>query len=338
MVDFYGWEMPLQYSGIIQEHKGVRDGAGLFDVSHMGRFRIRGPGAQQRIQRVTTNDVRRMADGQSMYSPMCNRDGGVVDDVIVSRLGQDDFIMVVNASNRIKDLDWIRAGADTDRCEIEDVTAETALLALQGPRSPRILDEMDANMDGVGPFRLVRMDLEGAPCIVSRTGYTGEDGFELLFDGGHAHLWDAILEAGSAYGIMPVGLGARDTLRLEAGMMLYGNDIDEQTTPLEAPLGWTVKMEVDFIGREALRSRRITKKLRGFTVVGSGRVARKGDAIYDDDRRIGTVTSGGFSPTLGRPIGYCHVPPEYEIGARVMVGIGKKRYEARLASTRFYRR
>ena len=338
IVDFYGWEMPLQYSGIIKEHKGVRGSAGLFDVSHMGRFKIHGPDAQDLIQRIITNDIRQVADGQSLYSPMCNHNGGIVDDVIVSRLGPDDFIMVVNASNRTKDMDWIMAGVNMDRCEVKDVTAKTALLALQGPQSPCILEEMGVDMGGVRPFRLVRMDLNGAPCVISRTGYTGEDGFELLFDGRYGHLWDAILEAGAAYGIMPAGLGARDTLRLEAGMMLYGNDIDEDTTPLEAPLGWTVKMKTDFIGRDALLSRKITKRLRGFMVVGSGRVARKGDTVYDNERPIGTVTSGGFSPTLGRPIGYCHVLPEYEVGAHVAVGIGKKRYKARLASTRFYKR
>ena len=338
IVDFYGWEMPLQYSGIIQEHKGVRGGAGLFDVSHMGRFKICGPDAQEQIQHIITNDIRRVADGQSLYSPMCSHNGGIVDDVIVSRLGPGDFVMVVNASNRTKDMDWIMAGVDTGRCEVEDVTAETALLALQGPQSPRILEKMGADVGGVGPFRLARMELDGAPCIISRTGYTGEDGFELFFDGRHGHLWDAILEAGAACGIVPAGLGARDTLRLEAGMMLYGNDIDEDTTPLEAPLGWTVKMETDFIGRDALLSRKVTKRLRGFTVVGSGRVARKGDTIYDDERPIGVVTSGGFSPTLGRPIGYCYVLPEYGAGAHVAVGIGKKRYEAQLASTRFYKR
>lgn len=338
IVDFYGWEMPLQYSGIIQEHKGVRGSAGLFDVSHMGRFKIYGPDAQEKIQRIITNDIRQVADGQSLYSPMCNHDGGIVDDVIVSRLGPGDFIMVVNASNRTKDMDWIRASADMGRCEVEDVTAETALLALQGPQSPRILEEMGVDVGGVRPFRLTCVELGGALCVISRTGYTGEDGFELFFDGKHGHIWDSILEAGAAYGIMPAGLGARDTLRLEAGMMLYGNDIDEDTTPLEAPLRWTVKMEADFIGRDALLSRKITKRLRGFTVVGSGRVARKGDTIYDDERPIGTVTSGGFSPTLGRPIGYCYVLPEYEVGAHVAVGIGKKRYKAQLASTRFYKR
>ena len=338
IVDFYGWEMPLQYSGIIQEHKGVRCSAGLFDVSHMGRFTIRGPDAQERIQHIITNDIRQVADGQSLYSPMCNHNGGIVDDVIVSRLGPGDFVMVVNASNRTKDLDWIMASVDMGRCEVKDVTAETALLALQGPQSPRILERMGADMGGVGTFRLARRELDGISCVISRTGYTGEDGFELFFDGRHGHLWDAILEAGAACGIVPAGLGARDTLRLEAGMMLYGNDIDEDTTPLEAPLGWTVKMDTDFIGRDALLSREITKKLRGFTVVGSGRVARKGDAIYDDERPIGTVTSGGFSPTLGRPIGYCYVLPEYGVGAHVAVGIGKKRYDAQLASTRFYKR
>ncbi len=338
IVDFYSWDMPLQYSGIIQEHKGVRGSAGLFDVSHMGRFKIRGLGAQDLIQRVITNDIRQVADGQSLYSPMCNHSGGIVDDVIVSRLGPGDFVMVVNASNRTKDMDWIMAGADMSRCEIKDVTAETSLLALQGPQSSRILEKMGAEMGGVRPFRLVHMDLDGAPCMISRTGYTGEDGFELFFDGGHGHLWDVILENGAAFGIMPAGLGARDTLRLEAGMMLYGNDIDEDTTPLEAPLGWTVKMETDFIGRDALLSRKITKKLRGFMVVDSGRVARKGDTIYDNEKPVGTVTSGGFSPTLGRPIGYCYVLPEYKVGAHVAVGIGKKRYKAQLASTRFYKR
>lgn len=337
IVDFYGWEMPIHYSGIIEEHKGVRGRAGLFDVSHMGRFQIRGLGAQEQIQHIITNDIRRVADGQSLYSPMCNHHGGIIDDVIVSRLGHDDFIMVVNASNRTKDLDWITSSIKQEQCEVKDVTAETALLALQGPQSPNILKEMGVDVRGVGPFQLAHMNLDGVSCIISRTGYTGEDGFELLFDGVYGHLWDTILDAGAAFGIVPAGLGARDTLRLEAGMMLYGNDIDEDTTPLEAPLGWTVKMETDFIGRDALLSRKITKRLRGF-MVDSRRVARKGDAIYDNDRPIGTVTSGGFSPTLDGPIGYCYVLPEYAPGAPIIVDIRKKRYGARLTSTRFYKR
>ena len=342
MVAFYDWEMPLQYSGIIQEHKGVRRYAGLFDVSHMGRFKIQGPDAQKLIQRIITNDIRQVADGQSLYSPMCNHNGGIVDDVIVSRLDTDDFVMVVNASNRTKDMDWIRTNAGKGRYEIDDITDETALLALQGPQSSRILKKMGVDMEGVKPFWLVRMDLDGVPCMISRTGYTGEDGFELFFDGRHARLWDALLEAGIPYGIMPAGLGVRDTLRLEAGMMLYGNDIDEDTSPLEAPLGWTVKMETDFIGKDALLSRDIAKQLRGFMVVDSRRVARKGNIIYDvdtdDGTQIGTVTSGSFSPTLDKPIGYCYVLPEYEVGAHVAVGIGKKRYKAQLTSHRFYKR
>lgn len=336
IVDFYGWEMPLQYSGIIQEHKGVRCGAGLFDVSHMGRFKICGSDAQEQIQRIITNDISQVVDGQSLYSPMCNHDGGIVDDIIVSRLSHTDFIMVVNASNRTKDMEWLRA--NMERCDIQDVTAQTALLALQGPQSYSILEDMGVDIGHVRPFRLEHRDIDGAPCIISRTGYTGEDGFELFFDDTYGHIWDAILDAGARYDITPAGLGARDTLRLEAGMMLYGNDICEDTTPLEAPLGWTVKMETDFIGRDALLSKPITKKLRGFMIVDSARVARKGDITYDDENVIGTVTSGSFSPTLGRPIGYCYVLPEYAIGDNITIGIGRKRYKAQLTSTRFYKR
>ena len=335
MVDFHGWEMPLQYSGIIDEHKNVRENVGLFDVSHMGRFKIKGD-VESQIQKLITNDITKIGDKQSIYSPMCNEKGGIIDDIIVSRINSNEFLIIVNSSNIKKDFDWISGNIQS--CEFQNITNDSALLALQGPKAINILKDMKVEqIENLKSFHLLEVKIDDVDCIISRTGYTGEDGFEILFDSKNVQIWKKLLEVGTKYGIKPVGLGARDTLRLETGLMLYGNDIDETVTPLEATLKWTVKFETEFIGKVALETKKVERKLRGFEIE-SKRIARKNNKVYDGQKEIGIVTSGGFSPTLNKPIGYCFVPVDYPLERKIMIDIGGKLYDTKLTSTRFYKK
>ena len=335
MVDFHGWEMPLQYSGIIDEHKNVRENVGLFDVSHMGIFKIKGDAGSQ-IQKLITNDITKIGDKQSIYSPMCNEKGGIIDDIIVSRINSNEFLIIVNSSNIKKDFDWISGNIQS--CEFQNITNDSALLALQGPKAINILKDMKVEqIENLKSFHLLEVKIDDVDCIISRTGYTGEDGFEILFDSKNVQIWKKLLEVGTKYGIKPVGLGARDTLRLETGLMLYGNDIDETVTPLEATLKWTVKFETEFIGKAALETKKVERKLRGFEIE-SKRIARKNNKVYDGQKEIGIVTSGGFSPTLNKPIGYCFVPVDYPLERKIMIDIGGKLYDTKLTSTRFYKK
>jgi len=335
MVNFHGWEMPLQYSGIIDEHKNVRENVGLFDVSHMGRFKIKGD-AESQIQKLITNDITKIGDKQSIYSPMCNEKGGIIDDIIVSRINSNEFLIIVNSSNIKKDFDWISGNIQS--CEFQNITNDSALLALQGPKAINILKDMKVEqIENLKSFHLLEVKIDDVDCIISRTGYTGEDGFEILFDSKNVQIWKKLLEVGRKYGIKPVGLGARDTLRLETGLMLYGNDIDETVTPLEATLKWTVKFETEFIGKAALETKKVERKLRGFEIE-SKRIARKNNKVYDGQKEIGIVTSGGFSPTLNKPIGYCFVPVDYPLERKIMIDIGGKLYDTKLTSTRFYKK
>ena len=335
MVDFHGWEMPLQYSGIIDEHKNVRENVGLFDVSHMGRFKIKGD-VESQIQKLITNDITKIGDKQSIYSPMCNEKGGIIDDIIVSRINSNEFLIIVNSSNIKKDFDWISGNIQS--CEFQNITNDSALLALQGPKAINILKDMKVEqIENLKSFHLLEVKIDDVNCIISRTGYTGEDGFEILFDSKNVQIWKKLLEVGTKYGIKPVGLGARDTLRLETGLMLYGNDIDETVTPLEATLKWTVKFETEFIGKAALETKKVERKLRGFEIE-SKRIARKNNKVYDGQKEIGIVTSGGFSPTFNKPIGYCFVPVDYPLERKIMIDIGGKLYDTKLTSTRFYKK
>jgi len=337
IVDFHGWQMPLQYSGIIDEHKVVRSSVGLFDVSHMGRFKITGTKSLEEIQHLITNDISKTDDFQAIYSPMCNENGGIVDDVIVYKINSQEFLVVVNSSNIQKDYEWICKHATSSK--IENKTNDVALLALQGPKAELVLTEFGVkNLDQLKPFRLIKTKLDDIECMISRTGYTGEDGFELFFDSSHDEAWDKLLEKGSKQGIKPVGLGARDTLRVEAGLMLYGNDIDETITPLEAPLKWTVKFETDFIAKKTLQDSKITRKLRGFEIIGSRRIARKGFEVFENKNKIGVVTSGSFSPTFCKAIGFCLISAEVPPDNKIQIDIGGKLYDASLTSTRFYKR
>ncbi len=337
LVDFAGWEMPVQYEGIKAEHQAVRRAAGLFDVSHMGEAFFRGPDAERAVQRLVTRDVSRLEAGQSGYSAVCYEHGGTVDDVLVYRR-PEDFLVVVNASNREKDLDHFRAYTGDLDVEISDETEDWALLALQGPESASLLQNLtETDLSNLKYFRFTEGEVAGAKTIISRTGYTGEDGFELYLPSDDApHVWCELLEAGAT----PAGLGARDTLRLEAGMCLYGNELDPETTPLEAGIGFAVHLdkEQEFIGQDALRKEReegLRKKLVGFEVEGRG-IARHDHPVRVEDETVGRVTSGTLSPTLNKAIGLALVSAGVE--DRFEVVIRDRPVEAHTVPLPFYKR
>ncbi len=311
MVDFGGWHMPLQYSGILVEHKAVREKVGLFDVSHMGEIDFLGPRALEAVQRLITNDVTTLSDGKALYTAVCDEDGGIVDDCIVYRMGSQFVRIVVNASNIDKDYAHFRNHAG-DLCTIINRSTDYALIAIQGPEARTIVANLaGASTLDIGSFCFLNTSLAGRKVVAARTGYTGEDGFELFVEAGDARgVWDALVDAGA----LPIGLGARDTLRLEAKLCLYGNDIDATTTPYEAALGWVVKPDAGgFVGRDALlrqRAQGIERKLVGFKVTGRG-IARPGAEIVDGAGRVlGRVTSGGVAPTIGGSIGIAYVPKD----------------------------
>ena len=338
MLSFHGWEMPLQYSGIIDEHINTRTNVGLFDVSHMGRFEVKGSDAYDCIQTLVTNDISKLNDHQALYSPICHDNGGIIDDLIIYRIGREKFLVVVNASNREGDLDWIVKHSKS--AVVENISDKTALLALQGPLAQKVLEKtmVGVNLDLLKPFGIAIANVFGVECVISRTGYTGEDGFELFFDSSKMDIWNKLMQSGSRFNIKPNGLGARDTLRLEAGLMLYGNDINENTTPLEVPLKWTVKFEKkEFIGREALLTQQINRKLVGFEVL-EKRIARHGNEVLVDGEKAGFVTSGSFSPTIKKSIGFCFVPLRVLPNQLIEINISGKLYKAKVSSTRFYRR
>jgi aminomethyltransferase len=344
MVEFGGWEMPLQYQGIIAEHRAVRSAVGLFDVSHMGEVALRGPRAAEAVQRLVTNAVGKLDDGAAMYTVMCYPDGGIVDDCIVYRRAQDDFMVVVNASNTEKDLAWMREQAGAI-AEVVDESDATGLIAVQGPQAVAMVAGLsDGDLTGVKRFRFARAAIAGVPCLACRTGYTGEDGFELACPAEQAPaLWSALVLAGGT----PIGLGARDTLRLEAKLCLYGNDIDQTTTPLEAGLGWVVKFDAgDFIGRDALvrqKAEGVKRSLVGFRIEGRG-IARHGYPIVDrarpsGDQVIGQVTSGTTGITVGGAIGMGYVPVARSApGSELTVDCRGKDVTAQVVKGAFYQR
>ena len=313
LVEFAGFLMPVSYAGILQEHRAVRQRAGVFDVSHMGEFEVRGPQAGAYVDHLVTNKVADVEVGQAVYTPMCLPDGGIVDDLLAYRF-EDRYMLVVNAANIESDWAWANEVAQGFDVRLENVSDRIAQLAVQGPRAAEIFrgHVPDAALD-LGFYRFTGVSLWGTTMVFSRTGYTGEDGFELYFDAADAdRVWDALFEAGKDVGLEPIGLGARDTLRLEMAYCLYGNDIDRTTHPLEAGLGWTVKMDKpDFSGRAALAAAKaagLSRRLVGLEV-DSPRVARHGwDVLDEGGTVVGTVTSGTASPTLGRNIALAYVP------------------------------
>jgi aminomethyltransferase len=341
VIDFGGWAMPVQYSGILDEHKRVRERAGLFDVSHMGEVTFAGPRAAEAVQRLVTNDVGKLADGAAMYTVVCLPSGGIVDDCIVYRRGAADYLIVVNASNIDKDVAWFKDNVG-GLCEVTDRSAETALLAVQGPAAVGLVAGLaDRPLAEVKSFHFADATIAGVAATASRTGYTGEDGFEIFCAAGDAgRLWDALLEAGKGV-LAPIGLGARDTLRLEARLCLYGNDIDAEHTPLEAGLGWVVKGR-GYIGEEALARQKaegIRRRLVGFVMKERG-IARHGYPILDAaGQPIGEVTSGTTGPTVGAAIGMGWVPSDKsEAGQHLVVDCRGKPARAEIVKGPFYKR
>jgi glycine cleavage system T protein (aminomethyltransferase) len=340
MVEFGGWEMPVQYSGILEEHRAVRNNAGIFDIDHMGQFRVLGADALSFLQRVLSADLAPLQVNAAKYAILCYPDGTVVDDTFVYRF-DDEWMVVVNAGNREKDLRWLQSHLPESGVTLTDVSDDLYMLALQGPKAEEVLQKLEpfplseiryhhARRFGSGPDR----------GIVARTGYTGEDGFELFIPVSHGqHVWDAILEAGKSEGVLPIGLGARDSLRFEAKLALYGHEIDATITPIEAGLGWACDLAKDFVGRDALLKQTlegVNKRLAGFEMIDRG-IPRKGYLIANQGQTVGYVTSGMYAPTLEKNIGLGFVPPALaKVGSELEVIIRNKPARARVVKTPFY--
>ncbi|MEL1134208.1 glycine cleavage system aminomethyltransferase GcvT [Desulfitobacterium sp. THU1] len=344
LIDFGGWEMPVQYAGVIEEHKAVRNQAGLFDVSHMGEVEVKGQDALAFIQYILTNDLSHLKDGQIQYSPMCYPDGGIVDDLLVYRMREGHYLIVVNASNTDKDFAWMQEQTKNFAVKLENRSQEYAQLALQGPQAERILQKLtDLDLQEIKYYWFKQGEVDGVPCLVSRTGYTGEDGFEIYLSPEQApQMWRRILEAGSEVGVQPIGLGARDTLRFEARLPLYGNELGPDITPLEAGLGFFVKLaKEDFIGREVLLAQKekgVPRKLVGLEMIERG-IARSHYPLQREGKEIGFITSGSFSPTLNKNIALGLIPAEYaQLGETLDVMIRGKAVKAQIVPSQFYKR
>lgn len=342
ILPFAGFEMPITYSGVIQEHECVRNKVGVFDVSHMGEFILRGPHALDLIQKTTSNDASKLSDGKVQYSCFPNLDGGIVDDLLVYRIREDQYMLVVNASNIEKDWNWLKQN-DTWGVEMLDISNKTALLAVQGPLAAKALQKLTAYpLDTLAYYTFTKSNFAGIEnVLISATGYTGAGGFEIYFDREHAHdIWNAIFDAGKEFGIEPAGLAARDTLRLEMGFCLYGNDINDQTSPIEAGLGWITKFTKDFNDRAALEAQKtngVNRKLVGFELVDKG-IPRHDYEICDaNGNSIGIVTSGTMSPSLKKAIGMGYIPSSLSNpGSEIFIKVRDKLLAARVVKLPFY--
>lgn len=343
IVPFAGYLLPVQYEqGVIAEHMAVRKACGLFDVSHMGEVLLTGSGALANLNMLLTNDFTNMYDGQARYSPMCNENGGVIDDLIVYKIRENHYFIVVNASNREKDFAWMKAHQQED-AYFEDLSDQVAQIALQGPRAHEILTKLTPEEKLPKKYYSAVMDgrVDDISCIISKTGYTGEDGYELYMSTGDAgRMWDLLLDAGREEGLIPCGLGARDTLRLEAAMPLYGHEMDDEITPLETGLGFAVKMnKEDFIGKKALLDRgEPVRKRVGLKVTGRG-IIREQEKVFADGKEIGLTTSGTHCPYLGYPVAMALLPVEYtDIGTKVEVEVRNRMVGAEVIPIPFYKR
>lgn len=347
-IDFGGWELPVQFHGIVSEHEAVRNRAGLFDVSHMGEFLVIGPDAEAFLQRMTTNDVTRLVPGQAQYTVLCYENGGILDDLLIYKLADSRYMLVVNASNIDKDLKWLEDHLkknENENVEIQNISTETGLIALQGPLAAGILSKVtDADLESLTPFHFLQeAEVCGIKALLSRTGYTGEDGFEIYCSAEDAAaVWKGLLNAGEPDGLVPAGLGARDTLRFEARLPLYGQELSETISPLEAGLGFFVKLDQgDFVGRAALAAQKqegVIRKLVGIEMVDRG-IPRTHYPVYAGDRKIGEVTSGTQSPTSKRNLGLALIESEYAaIDTELTVEIRGKQLKAKVVKTPFYKR
>lgn len=351
VIDFHGWALPVQFSSIMKEHETVRQRAGLFDVSHMGQVMVEGEGAETFLQRMLTNDLAKLNNGRVMYTALCNQEGGTIDDLLVYKLSANKFLLVLNAANVVKDVAWLDKH-NSENLNISNISRERAILALQGPKAESILQKLtEYPLATLKPFACTEdLLVDGVKMLVSRTGYTGEDGFELYLAAEDAPgLWEKIIAAGEEEGLLPCGLGARDTLRLEAGLLLYGQDLNEEISPLEAGIGFAVKLnkEIPFIGQDVLQNQKengLARKLVGLEVKGRG-IAREGYPVYaqevhsDEEQPIGQVTSGTHSPTLKKSIAFALLDSAHSaLGTKVYVEIRGKRIAAEVVKKPFYHR
>ena len=349
MVDFGGWDMPVQYpAGVIEEHMRCRTRVGLFDVSHMGEIWVEGPGAIPFVNRLTTNDVTKLVDGQAHYSALTNVGGGVVDDLLVYRFGEEKLLLVVNAGTTEKDWEWINSHkTDDDEVFLTNASGKFCQIAVQGPDALGILQKLtETDLSAIKYYHFEEGWVDGVESIISRTGYTGEDGFEVYAAPKHAEqLWNKFLEMGgygAGDGILPCGLAARNTLRLESAMSLYGHELDDDITPLEANLGWITKLQKgEFIGSAALAKQKeagLTRKLAGFEMTEPG-IARDCCDVYVDGEKVGTVTSGSPAPFLKKNIGLAFLPPDFaNIGQEIKIDVRGKHLSAIVVPTPFYKR
>ncbi len=340
MVPFAGYEMPVQYISIIEEHKAVRSAVGVFDVSHMGEFVVKGKNAQAFLQYVTVNDIAKLVSGEAQYSAMCYDNAGIVDDLLIYKIGENHFMLVVNASNAEKDFEWMSRHLMPD-VELRNESDATALLAIQGPQSQAVIQKLTSiDMKSIPYYRFKEANVAGVDMILSRTGYTGELGYEIYFSPSYAeNVWNALFKAGKECGMMPVGLGARDTLRLEMGYCLYGNDIDQTTNTLEAGLGWITKLKKgDFIARpvlEKVKAEGLKRKLVGIEIEEKA-IPRHGYAIRSNGTAVGSVTSGTFSPSLEKGIAMGYVDAAYcSVGSPVHVDVRGKDVEGKITTMPF---
>lgn len=344
MVEFAGWDMPVQYSGVIQEHANVRERVGLFDVSHMGEIWVSGPNAEAALEHLTCNKVSSLYDGKAQYSAILNEKGGVIDDIIIYRFNKERFLLCVNASNADKDYEWLSSKNPTD-ARITNASAEFGQIAVQGPRAIELLAPLvkGADLTAVKPFHFVESELLGSKVIIARTGYTGEDGVEIFVKSDRtADLWRLLLEHGASYGVLPCGLGARDSLRLEAAYPLHGHELSEDVPALESGLGWIVKLDKgDFIGRAALaslRERGVPRTLVGFFLDDAG-IARQGDTIEHEGTQAGVVTSGTKTPTVQKALGMAFVRSDLAaVDTKVSVVVRGRPIAAHVVPLPFYKR
>lgn len=345
IVEFCGWALPIKYEGIIEEHEAVRNAAGIFDVSHMGEVEVIGKEAYDFVQNLVTNDVSTLEDNQVLYSMMCYPNGGVVDDLLIYKFSNEHFYLVINAANVENDYKWMIDNKGDYQVELKNISSQVSEIAIQGPNAEKILQNLtDFDLKEIKFFYLNReVNIAGVKCLVSRTGYTGEDGFEIYTNNEDIKiLWDKLLEAGKDLGLKPAGLGARDTLRFEASLPLYGHEISQDISPLEAGLSFFVKLDKDdFIGKEALvkqKAEGLKRVLRGFEMIDRG-IAREGFEVFADEKKIGVVTTGYYSPTLKKNIGLALIDIEYaDMGRDIEVEIRNKRKRAKIINKRFYKK
>jgi aminomethyltransferase len=350
MVDFGGWELPVQYSGLLAEHTAVRNSCGIFDVSHMGEIMIEGMGAMDFLNFITTNDVSILSDGQAQYSVLCNEQGGIVDDLVIYRLGKERFLLVVNASNSDQDFNHITKALSSYasiKPSVKNLSSEYSQIAIQGPKAEKVLQKItETNLSEIKTYWCKEGQILSEPALIARTGYTGEDGFEVYIPWNAAiKVWSALLEIGTPEGLLPCGLGARDTLRLEMKYPLYGHELNSETNPLEVGLGWVTKLNKssNFIGKDKileLKNSGLKKSLVGIKSLGRG-IPRQGYEVYSSDqqRRIGSITSGTSSPSLKYPIGVAFIDKSFEnIGTKLWVKVREDFHEFEVVKTPFYKK